>query len=102
MKLAIALALVAGAVLAADPDSMARGKKELETGCVACHGLRMVRSQRLSKATWSKELDKMANWGAPIADRQVLLDYLAAEYSETKPLPPPDRSLDGSARHRGK
>lgn len=96
------LALLAGAAWAADPGAMARGKKELETACVACHGLRLIRTQRLSKAAWSKELDKMANWGAAMPERQLLLDYLAEEYSDSKPLPPPERSGDGSRRPSGK
>jgi hypothetical protein len=71
-------------------------KKEEQRECIACHGLRFIHTQRLSKAAWQKELDKMAGWGAEIKDKQLLLDYLSAEYSDAKPIPQPAMSSDGS------
>lgn len=78
--------------LAADPAAIERGRKEEARSCVPCHSLRLVHSQRLSRATWSKEIDKMANWGARITDREALLEYLTAEYGNDKPAPPPEMS----------
>jgi hypothetical protein len=89
------IVLVAGSLLAADVDIEA-AKKEEQRECVACHGLRFIHTQRLSKAAWGKELDKMAGWGAEMKNRQLLLDYLSAEYSDAKPVPQAPLSSDGS------
>jgi mono/diheme cytochrome c family protein len=45
--------------------------------CVTCHGIDLIQQQRLSRAAWERELDKMVRWGAvvPDADRRVMLDY---------------------------
>ena len=99
MKILIGLCALANLVLAADSDLVTRGKKEEDFSCVQCHSLRLIHSQRLSKATWNKELDKMAGWGAPIRDRQALLDYLTEQYSDAKPMAPAERSGDGSKQH---
>lgn len=85
--------LLATSALAADVEE---AKKEEQRECVACHGLRFIHTQRLSKAAWAKELDKMAGWGAEIKDKQLLLDYLSTEYSDSKPIPAPAMSADGS------
>jgi len=101
MKRAILTAMVlAGAAVlgasAADQATLERGQKEEARSCVPCHSLRLIHSQRLSRATWSKELDKMTGWGTRIADRDALLEYLAANYGDDKPLPAPAMSGDGS------
>jgi hypothetical protein len=95
MKKWIVFLIVSGAALAADLD-IAAAKKEEQRECIACHGLRLIHSQRLSRAAWQKELDKMAGWGAEMKDKQLLLDYLAAEYSDAKPIPQAPLSADGS------
>jgi hypothetical protein len=76
-------------------DATDAGKKAENTYCVACHSTRIINSQRLSAAAWTKEVDKMTGWGAVIPDKQVLIDYLATEYSNTKPVPIPATSGDG-------
>ena len=85
----------AGAALCADPAVLARGQKEEARSCIPCHSLRLIHSQRLSSATWSKELDKMAGWGTPIADRDALLEYLVANFGDDKAPPAPAMSQDG-------
>jgi mono/diheme cytochrome c family protein len=68
---------------------------KLETAaCASCHSLRLVESQRLSPAAWGKEVDKMVGWGAVVPEKQKLIDYLASEYPDSKPVPAPDRSVD--------
>ena len=99
MKILIVLCGLASLAVAADSDLVTRGKQEEAFSCVQCHGLRLIHSQRLSKATWNKELDKMAGWGASIRDRQALLDYLTEQYSDAKPMAPVERSGDGSKQH---
>lgn len=89
--------LLSTALFAADIDVAAARKAE-QRECTACHGLRLIHSQRLSKTTWGKELDKMAGWGAVMKDRQLLLDYLAAEYTDAKPVPQDPLSSDGTKK----
>ncbi len=90
--------LWAGAALCADPAVIARGQKEEARDCVPCHSLRLVHSQRLSRATWNKELDKMAGWGTRITDREALLEYLVANFGDDKPAAPPVISQDGTKK----
>lgn len=68
-----------------------------ESTCAQCHSLRLVRSQRLSRAAWDRELTKMTGWGwsGSAEDRAALLDFLAANYGDDKPAAPPERSADG-------
>ncbi|SPF52604.1 conserved exported hypothetical protein [Candidatus Sulfopaludibacter sp. SbA4] len=87
--------VAAGAALCADPAVVARGQKEEARSCIPCHSLRLIHSQRLSKAAWNKELDKMAGWGTVITDRDALLEYLVANFGDDKAPPPPAMSQDG-------
>ena len=95
MKTLLVLGVLAITGLAADQATLDRGKKEEGRVCLPCHSLRLVHSQRLSKATWNKELDKMAGWGVKYTDRDALLEYLAANYGDDKPMAPAAKSLDG-------
>ena len=86
---------MAGAAVCADQAMVERGQKEEARSCIPCHSLRLIHSQRLSKATWNKELDKMAGWGTVMNDREALLEYLMANYGDDKPLPAPAMSGNG-------
>jgi len=48
--------------------------------CQTCHGADLIVQQRLSRDGWSRELDKMAGWGAVIepVDRERLLASLTS------------------------
>jgi len=83
---------LAAAALAADQATLDRGQKEEARVCVACHSLRIVHSQRLPRATWNRELDKMAGWGTKYTEREALLEYLAANFGDDKPAPKPETS----------
>ena len=85
----LALAIMS---FAADQATIDRGRKEEQRTCLPCHSLRLIHSQRLSRAGWTKELDKMAGWGTKMTDREALLEYLVANYGDDKPLPKPDMS----------
>lgn len=78
-----------GLALCADSATVERGQKEEARSCVACHSLRIVHSQRLAKAAWTRELDKMAGWGGTAQDREALLEYLVATFGDDKPVPAP-------------
>ncbi len=95
IRIACAFLLITGLCRAADIEA---GKKLEKTACVACHSLRLVESQRLSPAAWTKEVDKMIGWGAVVSDRQTLIDYLASEFSNAKPIPTPETSGSGVNR----
>lgn len=93
LSLAVAAALLFGAVssFAQSPSSDA-GKKIEQRSCIQCHSLRLIHSQRLSSAAWQKEINKMVGWGATVTDEKVLLDYLAREYGDARPVPEPPLS----------
>src|SRR6202008_1197751 len=57
------------------------------TACAECHEARIIVQQRLSKAAWTKEVDKMIKWGALVdpPDRDALIDYLSANFGLDKP-----------------
>src|SRR5579864_1806596 len=57
------------------------------TACVECHEARIILQQRLSKAAWTKEVDKMVKWGAVVdtRDHDALIDYLAANFGPDQP-----------------
>lgn len=50
--------------------------------CLTCHEDDLIESQRLSRAGWVREVEKMMRWGAdvPAADKDALVSYLAARY----------------------
>ncbi len=56
------------------------------TACTECHEARIVVQQRLSKAAWTKEVDKMIKWGALVEpqDHDPLIDYLSANFGVDK------------------
>lgn len=57
------------------------GREEVAAICAACHSLRLVTQQRLSRQRWDELIDWMvAEQGMPELDvdtRQKVLDYLA-------------------------
>lgn len=90
-----ALLAFAAAAVAADPAVIEKGKAEEKRACAGCHGLRIIHSQRLSRAAWDRELTKMAGWGTDIREREALLEYLVASFGDDKPVAPLDMSRDG-------
>ena len=59
----------------AQPDSF-------RSSCVVCHEDDLIRQQRLSRADWNREIDKMIGWGARLKDedRAGFLDYLSDNF----------------------
>jgi hypothetical protein len=70
------------------------------TACTECHEARIILQQRLSKAAWAKEVDKMIKWGALVEpqDHDPLIDYLSTNFGVDKPEYVADRT--GSAKSR--
>ena len=99
-KLLLLGGALAAAALGADSSVVARGEKEEARSCIACHSLRIVHSQRLSKAAWGRELDKMAGWGTKVEDRDALVEYLATNFGDDKAPQPPALTRDGSQQKK--
>jgi sulfite oxidase len=71
------------------PAPPAAPPAQFRTQCLACHEEDMIRQQRLTRAQWGREIDKMVRWGSPVkpADRDGLLDYLTANFGILRPKP---------------
>jgi len=52
--------------------------------CLGCHDESMMRQQRLTRAQWDRELNKMAGWGAEMKpdEREKILNYLANMFKQ--------------------
>ena len=98
MRLLLLASFFGVAASAADQATIDRGQKEESRACLPCHSLRIIHSQRLSRATWNRELDKMTGWGTKIGDREALLEYLVANFGDDKAPPPPVMSKDAAAK----
>ncbi len=103
MFAALALAAVSPFSAQAQKSAGATGTADLPAGamqakattaCLECHEARIILQQRLSKAAWTKEVDKMTKWGAVVdpADRDALIDYLSTNFSPDKPAYEPPRT----------
>src|SRR6202161_1076793 len=69
------------------------------TACTECHEARIILQQRLSKAAWAKEVDKMTKWGAVVdpPGRDALIDYLTSNFSPDRPTYDPPRTAAGKS-----
>jgi hypothetical protein len=59
---------------------------KMKTACLECHDSGIIVQQRLGKATWAKEVDKMIKWGALVdpSDRDAFIEYLSANFPADK------------------
>ena len=50
--------------------------------CLSCHDADMIEQQKLTPTGWTRSVEKMMRWGAAVgdADKQPLVDYLAARF----------------------
>jgi hypothetical protein len=50
--------------------------------CLGCHAVDLIAQQRLSRAGWSQEVDKMIRWGAMVdsSERDQLEEYLEMQF----------------------
>lgn len=69
-------------------------QQKATTACTECHEGRIILQQRLSKAAWTKEVDKMIKWGAVVDanDHDALVDYLSTNFGVDQPAYQPPRS----------
>jgi len=74
------------------------------SSCLECHEARIILQQRLSKAAWAKEVDKMIKWGAVVDpnDHDGLIEYLSTNFSSDQPAyNPPRTSIEKPPRKNG-
>lgn len=73
------------------------------TSCTECHEARIIVQQRLSKAAWGKEVDKMVKWGAVVdtGDHDALIDYLSANFNPDQPPYSPPRTASEKSDKNG-
>ena len=62
----------------ASPSASVSAPSAFTETCVICHQDDVIRQQRLTRAQWDREINKMMGWGARVRpeDRETLLDYL--------------------------
>lgn len=62
------------------------------TACLECHDSGIIVQQRLSRADWTKEVNKMVRWGATVApeDREAFIEYFASNFGPDKPPSAPE------------
>ena len=62
-------------------------QQKATTACLERHEARIILQQRLNKATWTKEVDKMVKWGAVVDpnDRDALIEYLSTNFGPEQP-----------------
>ena len=60
---------------------------KVTSACTECHDSGIIVQQRLNKAAWSKEVDKMIKWGALVepADRDGFIDYFSRNFPSDRP-----------------
>ena len=60
----------------------AAGAATFKRVCLTCHDADIVEQQRLTPTGWTRSVEKMMRWGAPVgdADKQPLVDYLASRF----------------------
>lgn len=60
----------------------AEGERLYRAACLSCHGEDLSAQQRLTRAGWIREIDKMVRWGAVVTDAQKapLADFLTARW----------------------
>jgi hypothetical protein len=62
-------------------------QNKARTACTTCHDAHIIVQQRLSKAAWDKEVDKMIKWGAIVnpSDRDALIEYFSQTLTPDQP-----------------
>lgn len=63
-------------------DHLARGEAVMQRACTPCHGTDLMAQQRLTRAAWAREVDKMIRWGARVdeAEKDALVDFLTTRW----------------------
>ena len=56
--------------------------EKVKASCIGCHGEEMITGQKLTRAQWEREVDKMKGWGASVTpeNRSEIVDYLLGQF----------------------
>ena len=85
----------------AQPEDLAApaGQQTTLMPCVTCHGTDIIREQRLSRAGWTREVEKMIGWGASVgvAEQEKIVDCVSAQFGLTTPPPVASRGKEATA-----
>jgi DMSO/TMAO reductase YedYZ molybdopterin-dependent catalytic subunit len=67
---------------AAAPASSLAEPSRFNAACVGCHESDVIQQQRLTRAQWDREINKMTGWGATVSpdEREAFLNYLAGRF----------------------
>ena len=111
-SLKIALVLLAlcsaswlGRVAASPQDLPAGPGVEIARNrCLNCHEADLIVAQKLSRAGWVREVEKMVRWGAVVKDdeKDVLVDYFAAHFAPYQPAVATNNAARGQAIYEDK
>ena len=86
--LALIVSLTCVTVLYAESSDLPPGtlQAKMKAACLGCHDSGIIVQQRLGKAAWTKEVDKMIKWGAVVdpGDRDAFIEYLRANFPADK------------------
>ena len=98
----LALLSLAGVALWAQSPELPPGpmQAKVTTACAECHDTRIILQQRLSKAAWTKEVDKMIKWGAVVdaGDHNAFVDYLSTNFPPEKAPYAPPKTAEGKKK----
>lgn len=63
-------------------SSATQGARIYQEACLACHAEDLSAQQRLTRAGWIREVEKMMRWGAKVTEEQKgpLADYLTSRW----------------------
>ncbi len=95
-KLAVVLLVLLAAnglrSVTASPQDLPDGKgvEIARNRCLNCHEADLIIAQKLSRAGWVREIDKMIRWGAVVKDEEkdTLVDYFAARFAPRPAVAP--------------
>ena len=76
------------------------GRQTTSARCLTCHGAGLIREQRLSRAGWVREVDKMIGWGVSLSatEKDEVVNYVSARFGAGDSSPAADTSAsDASA-----
>jgi mono/diheme cytochrome c family protein len=87
-RLLLLVASLVAAPLHAQELPPGQGREPVVARCVTCHEADLITQQRLTRAGWTREMEKMIRWGAVVEsnEREPMLDYLSAHFAP-KPVP---------------
>jgi cytochrome c5 len=92
-------ALALSATMAAQELPPGPGRDIVAKRCVTCHEADLITQQKLTRAGWTRSVDKMVRWGAVVEsdERDLMLGYLSAHFAPT----PVASHLVATAQHEG-